>query len=132
MTGPFSPRGCDCPTDAVALTCREEWLWNGWRCPFQWRPNDLDLARGSRIRLGRHARMWTGRFSDASSELFRSTNLEGLILEVQDISRTANYSQVLVEDLDTNMLVWINVWCRYNLQRRPTGVRWAAVVTRAD
>ena len=104
--------------------CASGWLASGWQCPFDFRPHEPRIARGERIRFGDRARMWTGPLGDDMSELFRS-HIRGMVCEILLIHRTTDYTQVNVRDPDTALLVWVNVWHRYNQIGRGSGVVWA-------
>ena len=99
------------------------------------RPNDLEVKAGDTIIITfAKARMWTGWLDDDNSELWRSGGLLGLVFKVIQVRRFPNYTQVMVRDRleipqsePSEMLVVINVWCRYNLKKKATGLVWAHV-----
>ena len=75
-----------------------QWQTEFSQCPFSRRPYDLKVDSGNTIRLHKSARMWTGKLGDPSSELHRSYGLEGLEFTVIQVHRTANYTQVRVNN----------------------------------
>ena len=104
--------------------CCTEWFDLGWRCPYGWRPRDLNVSIGTRIEVTlATARLWTHRIGDPESILVRNSDLKGLHYDVLDVHRTAQYTQVKVKDT-SELEVWLNVWRR----TRSSGVRWARIV----
>ena len=110
--------------------CEQQWRLQGWACPFLWRPRDLNISEGSRIRISLStARFWTGKLGDPRSEVFRiNVGNTGIVYSVLEAHRTKDYTQARVEDDVTRLHVWVNVWHRYNLDGRGRGVPWAFIV----
>ena len=105
--------------------CSIEWFDHGWRCPYQWRPNDLNVSIGATVEVTlATARLWTHRIGDRGSELFRDSDLQGLHYEVLDVHLTPRYTQVKVQCHDTQLEAWLNVWHRTG----SSGVPWARIV----
>lgn len=110
--------------------CEQQWLLQRWVCPFLWRPRDLDISEGSRIRISLStARFWTGHLGDPRSEIFRSNVGDtGTVYSVLEVRMTKDYTQARIEDDVTGLHVWVNVWHRYNRNGRGRGVPWAFIV----
>ena len=108
-----------------------DWFQYGWECPYVWRPNDLPVEVGSRIEITlATARQWIGRLDIGElSELHCNRDLRGLHFKVEAVHLTKDYTQVQVECHETSLLVYMNVWHRYNRGGRPCGVRWAYIVS---
>ena len=108
-----------------------DWFQYGWECPYCWRPNDLPVEVGSRIEITlATARQWAGPlYPGYRSELHANRDLMGLHFKVEEVCRTPNYTQVHVECFETSLLVYMNVWHRYNRGGIPCGVRWAYIVS---
>ena len=119
-----------CPHHSVGQ-CNMDWFQYGWECPYCWRPNDLPVEVGSRIEITlARARQWTGRLDIAErSELHCNRDLRGLHFKVEGVHLAKNYTQVQVECSETSLLVYMNVWHRYNRAGKPCGVRWARMVS---
>ena len=99
------------------------------------RLNDLEMEGGDDIMITfAMAEMWTGWLDDVNSEVWKSKHLSGQVFKVIQVRRFPNYTQVMVRDRleipqsePSEMLVVINVWCRYNLKKKATGLVWAHV-----
>ena len=118
---------CACPMGELS-PCEPHWFPMGWSCPYPWRPRDLHVQCGSVVRLGPSCRMWTGRYGEPQSELFRSRGLCGLCFEVMEVHRTKHYTQAKLLCNETQLLVWVNLWHRYDRLGRGRGVQWAVVL----
>ena len=105
--------------------CSIEWFDQGWRCPYEWRPNDLNVSIGTTVEVTlATARLWTHCIGDPASEIFRKSDLQGLHYEVLGVHRTPQYTQVKVRCHDTQLEVWLNVWHRTG----SSGVRHARIL----
>ena len=117
---------CPCTGESP---CDMRWFESGWHCPYHWRPNDLAVSIGSRIEVTLPtARQWAGRFGEPS-EIHCGRDLMGLEFDVLDVHRTRSYTQVQAECSQTSLLVYMNVWHRYNRAGKPCGVLWARMVS---
>jgi hypothetical protein len=123
---------CHCDeTDPLfqGAPCETSWLCRGWRCPYLWRPHDIDVRIGSVIQVTlRTARMWSARLGESHSIVIRSRGLQWEVFAVCGIHRARHYTQLHVEELDSYEEGWINVWHRYNANGDCCGVQWARVV----